>query len=151
MTDLNKDLQKLTRLVEQSKNKKLLWEEMQIISGKAFDLQDKIMAELDKTEALEKDIAKVQAAFNARESIWELMHQITDRELELKAKTHHKETPEERAKRHQEIMNEVHEECGCGHHHGCCCHHHECCCHHHEEECHCPNKKKKGKCQCKKK
>ena len=138
MTDLNKDIQKLTRLVEQIQNKKLLWEEMQIISEKAFDLQNKIMAELDKTEALEKDIVKVQAAFNARESIWELMHQITDRELELKAKAHHKETPEEREKRHKEIMADVHEHhCCCGHHH-----HEDCCCH--------GKKKSKGKCQCKK-
>ncbi|MBR6411618.1 MAG: hypothetical protein IKS41_00455 [Alphaproteobacteria bacterium] len=145
MTDLNKNIQKLTRLVEQSQNKKLLWEEMQIISSKAFDLQDKIMAELDKTEAIEKDIVKVQAAFNARESIWELMHQITDRELELKTKAHHKETPDERAKRHKEIMADVHEHhCGCGHHHE------ECCCHHHEENC-CHEKPKKGKCKCKKK
>ena len=144
MTDLNKDIQKLTRLVEQSQNKKLLWEEMQIISEKAFNLQDKIMAELDKTEALEKDIVKVQAAFNARESIWELMHQITDRELELKTKAHHKETPDEREKRHKEVMADMHNECGCGHHHGGCCHHQ------HQEGC-CHSEQKKGKCICKKK
>ena len=144
MTDLNKDIQKLTHLVEQSKNKKLLWEEMQIISEKAFDLQDKIMAELDRTEALEKDIVKVQAAFNARESIWELMSQITERELELKTKAHHKETPFERAKRHKEVMADVHKECACGHHHGGCG------CHHHAAEC-CHGEKKKGKCACKKK
>ena len=144
MQELNKNIQQLTGLVKQSKNKKLLWEEMQIISGKAFELQDKIMAELDKAEALETDIVKVQAAFNARESIWEMMHQITDREMELKAKAHQKETPLERAKRHKEIMADVHKECGCGHHHeSCCCHEH------HEEHC-CHGEKKKRKCTCKK-
>ena len=144
MQDLNQNIQRLTNLVKQSKNKKLLWEEMQIISEKAFDLQDKIMTELDRAEALEKDIVKVQAAFNARESIWELMAQIAERELELKAKAHHKETPEEREKRHKEVMADAHEECGCGHHHGCCCHHHT-------EEC-CHNEKKiKRNCKCKKK
>ncbi|MDY6408075.1 MAG: hypothetical protein SPL08_05200 [Pseudomonadota bacterium] len=143
MADLNVNIRQLTHLAEQSKNKKLLWEEMQIISQKAFDLQDKIMAELDKTEALEKDIVKVQAAFNARESIWELMSQITERELELKTKAHHKETPLERAKRHQEVMADAHKECGCGHHHGGCCRHQ------HQEEC-CHSEQKKGKCTCKK-
>ena len=147
MQDINKNIQQLTNLVKQSKNKKLLWEEMQIISGKAFELQNKIMAELDKAEALEKDIVKVQAAFNARESIWELMSQITERELELKTKAHHKETPAERAKRHKEVMADVHE------HHCCCGNHHEsCCCHeHHEEHCCHSDKKQKGTCKCKKK
>jgi len=146
MQDLNQNIQKLTSLVKQSKNKKLLWEEMQIISQKAFELQDKIMAELDKTEALEKDIVKVQAAFSARESIWELMTQITERELELKNKAHHKETPAERAKRHKDIMADVNEHsCGCGHHHeSCCCHEH------HEERCCHSNKKQKRNCKCKK-
>lgn len=142
MKNLNKAIQQLTHLAEQSKNKKLLWEEMQIISQKAFELQDLIMDELDKTEAIEKDIVKVQAAFNARESIWELMNQITNRELELKEKAHHKETPEERAKRHQEVMAETHDHCCHGHHHeGCCCHHHE------QKAC---ENKHKGTCKCKK-
>ena len=135
---LNKNIQKLTKLVEQSQNKKLLWEEMQLISAKAFALQDAIMAELDKTEAIETDIVKVQAAFNARESIWDLMSQITEREQELKEKAHHKETPAERAKRHKEVMADIHE-----HEHCCCGHHHddECGCHHHK----CGNKKCKKK------
>ena len=144
MTTLNKNIQKLTKLCEQSQNKKLLWEEMQIISQKAFEIQDEIMAELDKTEALEKDIAKVQAAFAARESIWNLMSQITERELELKTKAHHKETDEEREKRHADFRAENHE-------HHCCCHehHHEGCCHHHKENCtdhdKCCHKEKKCK------
>ena len=127
---LNKNIQKLTKLVEQSQNKRLLWEEMQLISAKAFELQDAIMAELDKAEASETDIVKVQAAFTARESIWNLMTQITGREQELKEKAHHKETPAERAKRHKEVMADAHkhEHCCCGHHHedACGCHHHKC-------------------------
>ena len=139
MTTLNKNIQKLTKLCEQSQNKKLLWEEMQIISKKAFELQDEIMAELDKTEALEQDIVKVQAAFAARESIWNLMSQITERELELKTKAHHKETDAEREKRHADFRAENHE-----HHHEGCCHHHEDDCVHHNGCCH-KEKKCKGK------
>lgn len=131
---LNAQIAQLTKLVEQSQNKRLLWEEMQLISQKAFELQDKIMAELDKTEALETDVVKVQAAFSARESIWDLMDQITTREQELKARTHHRETPAEREKRHREVMAEATKHtCCCGHHaHGdnCCGDHPEnCCCH----------------------
>lgn len=126
---LNKHIQQLTHLVEQSQNKKLLLEEMRLISEKAFALQEKIMEELDKTEASEQDIVKVQAAFTARESIWDLMSRITDREQELKEKTYHKETPEERAKRHREIMDDAEEEhrCCCGHHHEARHHDHSCC------------------------
>ena len=142
---LNKNIKKLTSLIKQSQNKKLLWEEMQLISQKAFALQDAIMAELDKIEALEKDIVKVQAAFTARETIWNLMTQITDRELELKEKTHHKETPAEREKRHKEIMAQAHEvhHCCCGHHH-----HDECCDHHHKKNCTHHNCSDKGRKTC---
>ena len=142
---LNTLIQKLTKLAEQSKNKKLLWEEMQIISQKSFELQEKIMDELDKVEALETDIVKVQAAFAARESIWDLISQITDREQELKEKTHHKETPAERAKRHKEVMAEAHEHhCCCGHHHheGCCGHHHDVGCEHKAQKCAKPRTRK---------
>ena len=130
---LNTRIGQLTKLAEQSRNKKLLWEEIQLISQKAFELQDQIMAELDRTEALETDVVKVQAAFSARESIWDLMDQITAREQELKEKAHHRETPAEREKRHREVMAEVPEHtCCCGHHHrGGCCHDEpsEHCCH----------------------
>lgn len=149
MDTLNQNIQKLTKLAEQSQNKKLLWEEMQIISKKAFELQDQIMAELDKTEATETNVTKLQAAFSARESIWDIMAKITERELALKESTHHKETPEERKKRHEEIMADVAEEehhCCCGHHHGGCCKKHK-----HAEECHCHQEKPKRKCCCKKK
>lgn len=149
MDTLNQNIQKLTKLAEQSQNKKLLWEEMQIISKKAFELQDQIMAELDKTEATETNVTKLQAAFSARETIWDIMAKITERELEMKEKTHHKETPEEREKRHEEIMADVAEE----EHHCCCGHHHSGCCkkHKHDEECHCHQEKPKRKCCCKKK
>ena len=149
MNTLNKDIQKLTNLLEQSQNKKLLWEEMVLISQKAFALQDKIMAELDKIEATETNVTKLQAAFAAREGIWDIMTKIAERELEMKEKTHHKETPAEREKRHKEIMAEVAEEghhCCCGHHHGGCCGQHK-----HEHECGCHQEKPKRKCCYKKK
>ena len=121
MQDINTNIQKLTNLIKQSKNKKLLWEEMQIISKKAFELQDEIMAELDKTEALEKDIVKVQAAFTARETIWEMMNQLAERELELKDKTFHKKTSAEDKEQDIDEIEEIHH-CCCGHHHNSCCH-----------------------------
>ncbi len=134
---LNAAIERLNTLLADSQKKKLLWEEMQIISQKAFDLQDNILAELDKIEQTETDITKIQAAFGAREMIWDIMNQIATRELEIKEKTHRKETPAERAKRHTEAM----EPDECDHH--CCCGHH-----HTEEQC---CKKQKGKCTCKKK
>lgn len=133
---LNHNIQRLTALLKNAENKKLLWEEMQIISKKAFELQDAIMADLDEIEASETDITKIQAAFAARESIWDMMKQITDRELALREKTHHKETPEEREKRHQEILSESEE------HHCCCGHHHT-----EHEKCDCYNQDKSQCCQ----
>jgi hypothetical protein len=128
---LNQYILKLSKLSEDSKNPKLLWEEMQILSKKAFDLQEKIMLELDKIEQTETDVTKIQAAFAAREDIWDIMAQIAERELALKEKTYHKETPEERAKRHQDVLS-YSETCACGHHHGDCnCNHdkHDTCAH----------------------
>ncbi len=140
--ELNKAIQKLTKLIEKSQEKKLLWEEMQIISDKAFQLQDEIMTELDKIEMTETDIAQIQAVFATRESIWNLMGQITARELELKEKTFHKETPEEREERHRLVREEMENHCCCGHHHA------------NEEEQKCCHKSQKGCCkgkkQCKK-
>jgi len=157
MAQINEQIQKLTQIVEKSRDKKLLWEEMKILSQRAFEVQDAILAELDRVEAVETDITKVQAAFAAREAIWDMMDQITARELELKEKAHHKETEAEREARHKEMREAMAEEeehpCCCGHHHGaekcgCGCgeHHHT---HHHEHTgvCGC----QKGKKTCKKK
>lgn len=155
MAQINEQIRKLTQIVEKSQDKKLLWEEMEILSQRAFEVQDAIMAELDRVEAVETDITKVQAAFAAREAIWDMMDQITARELELKEKSHHKETEAERKARHKKIREAVAEEeehpCCCGHHHagkecGCGGHHHAP--HHeHTEVCGC----QKGKKTCKKK
>ena len=148
MDTLNKNIQKLTKLLEQSQNKKLLWEEMVLISAKAFDLQEKIMEDLDKTEATETNVTKLQAAFSAREGIWDIMTKIAERELELREKTYHKETPEEREQRHKDIMSEANEDhhCCCGGHHGHCCGQHKqtetCCCHQEKPKRKCCRKKK---------
>ena len=42
MDTLNQNIQKLTKLAEQSQNKKLLWEEMQIISKNFQGIQQDI-------------------------------------------------------------------------------------------------------------
>lgn len=83
-------LQHLNKLLETANNPKILWEEMQIVSGKAFDLQEQIMAILDEEEKTEKNIARLQAVFEARELTWDIVAKIAERELEIKEKTHTK-------------------------------------------------------------
>lgn len=140
--NLNKYIKQLTILSEQSQNKKILLEEMHLISQKAFALQDKIMGELDLIEATETDITKIQAAFAARESIWDIMTGLMQRELELKEKTYHKETAEERKKRHEEIMNDEQGQGCCGSHNHCCCKNHN----GHSDSCENKPEKPKKKC-----
>lgn len=80
-------LHKLNHLFENAQNEKILWEEMKILSSSAFDLQDEIMMMLDKNEKTEKDLIKLQAVFDARELVWDLMNKIAVREMEIKEKT----------------------------------------------------------------
>lgn len=121
---MEKMIHQLEHLLQEAQNPKLLWEEMQIVSKKAFDLQDKIMAELERIEKNEQDIERVQALFDLRENVWDIMTQIATRELAVKEKTHHPKSPS----RHEA---------------GCMCHNpenskkteHSACCHHcHEKE-----------------
>lgn len=132
---LNQYILKLSTLLEDSKNPKILWEEMQILSKKAFDLQEKIMADLEQIEQNESDVTKIQSAFAARESIWDIMAQISKQELAIKEKTYHKETPAERKKRHKEVLENL-ETCSCTHHHSNCHHSgNECDCSHGGHKC----------------
>lgn len=85
-------LHKLNHLFEHAQNDKILWEEMQILSKSAFDLQDEILQLLDKNEKTEKDLIKLQAVFDARELVWDLINKIALREVEVKEKTFKKST-----------------------------------------------------------
>lgn len=85
-------LHKLNHLLEHAQNDKILWEEMQILSKGAFDLQDEILQILDTNEKIETDLIKLQAIFDARELVWDLINKIALREVEVKEKTFKKTT-----------------------------------------------------------
>lgn len=117
-------LHHLEELLEVAENPKLLWEEMQILGKKAFDLQEKIEAEINELEKELKEVSAIQTVFETREKMWDIMSQLAMAELKLKEKTLTKTTKK------------------------CCCHkeeHHEgCCCHQGEHKC-CSEKGKKCK------
>ena len=53
-------LHHLEEMLEIAENPKLLWEEMQILGKKAFDLQEKMEALLNELEAETKEVSAVQ-------------------------------------------------------------------------------------------
>ena len=141
---MEKTLQDLTRqllaLAQSAADERVLPQEMVLIQEKAFEVQEKMMAELEQAEEKANDIRSIQNIFQIREDVWDIMNNLAIREAEVKAKFGLKEEVKP-AKHH------------------CCCHHHheekhECCCgHHHEDEheCCCKNKKTtKTKCCSKK-
>ena len=137
---MEKTLQDLTRqllaLAQSAADERVLPQEMVLIQEKAFEVQEKMMAELEQAEEKANDIRSVQNIFQIREDVWDIMNNLAIREAEVKAKFGLKEEVKP-AKHH----------CCCGHHHE---EKHECCCgHHHEDEheCCCKNKKTtKTKC-----
>lgn len=137
---MEKTLQDLTRqllaLAQSAADERVLPQEMVLIQEKAFEVQEKMMAELEQAEEKANDIRSIQNIFQIREDVWDIMNNLAIREAEVKAKFGVKEEVKP-AKHH----------CCCGHHHE---NKHECCCgHHHEDEheCCCKNKKTtKTKC-----
>lgn len=126
-------LHHLEELLEVAENPKLLWEEMQILGKKAFDLQEKMEAEISELEEELKEVSAVQTLFETREKMWDIMSQLAMAELKLKEKT---------------LTKPVHKCCK-EKHKGCCCHeekHTGCCCHKESKKC----GSEKGK-KCKKK
>lgn len=116
-------LHHLEEMLELANDPKLLWEEMQILGKKAFNLQEKMEAELNELEKELKEVSAIQTIFETREKMWDIMNQLAMAELKLKEKTLTKPAKK-------------------------CCHgkaEHKCCCHEHEDKC-C-----KGKAKCKKK
>ena len=148
-TIIEEKLTRLAELAETAQNKKILIEEMRLVSAKAFELQDELMSLLDAQELVEKEFDVVQELFDIRETVWNVVNKIALRELDVKEKSLSKES-------YQKTKNKAHQEhhCCCEHaHEGECCgkHAHEGeCCGGHAHEGECCKKKKKGGC-CRKK
>lgn len=87
MSDMTRQIARLNALCQNAQEPKLLWEEMQLISQKAFDLQSEMMSALDEQEKTASSVAAVQSLFALREQIWDIMDKIAGRELEIKEKT----------------------------------------------------------------
>ncbi|MBR4926926.1 MAG: hypothetical protein IKY98_01225 [Alphaproteobacteria bacterium] len=136
--EITKKVNHLSKILENTNEPKILWEEMKILSGKAFDLQDEINDALTKLEETETDLIKLQSVFDTREMVWDMIAKIAIREMEVKEKAtkgRKNATEKKPAKR---------EKCCCGHthddKHDCCpsdkqdceCHGDDCsgCCHH---------------------
>lgn len=118
--DVTEKVNRLSRLLENAQNKKILWEEMKILSSTAFQLQDEIMELLNELETTQQDITKIQSVFDTREIVWDLMSKIAARETEVKEKaTKNHKNAHEKTPAHP---------CGCSHTHegGCCCDHEKC-------------------------
>lgn len=160
--DITKRLTKLNTLLETAVNPKILLEEMQILSDKAFTLQDELNALLDEAEQKETDIAELQNIFSTREVVWDAITSIAKREMQVKEKsfktTKTSPQPDRVKTTHSKgCANNTNEECCCHHHKendACCCHHHEseahhCCCHDQTPDS-APKKTTKRGCQCKK-
>ncbi|MBR3913182.1 MAG: hypothetical protein IKJ28_03005 [Alphaproteobacteria bacterium] len=89
---IEEKLYQLNKLNETAHNKKILLEEMRIVSEKAFDLQEEIMSLLDVAELTERDVEAMRELFDTREAVWNTMNEIALRELEVKEKSYHKQT-----------------------------------------------------------
>ncbi len=126
-------LHHLEELLEVAENPKLLWEEMQILGKKAFDLQEKMEAEINELEEELKEVSAIQTVFETREKMWDIMSQLAMAELKLKEKT---------------LTKAPKKCCHKDEHKDCCCHNEEhregCCSHQGEHKC-CSKKEKKCK------
>lgn len=146
-------LQRLAHLAHLAQNKKIVLEELRLVSAEAFDLQDQLMAELDAAEATETNVEAVRELFEIRENVWDTINQIALREQELKEahtsreafKAHQKKTKSEEnhncnchheTEDHCCCSHTADHACGCGHHHDDSDSEHACCCHGKKHGCH---------------
>lgn len=90
ISEITKKVEALNRLKETAHNPKILIEEMQIVADKAFQLQEDIIALIQQAEEQEANIAAIQSLFETKEMVWDIIEDITSRELEIKEKTHQK-------------------------------------------------------------
>lgn len=135
--EIKTKLTHLNHLLESAQNPKILLEEIQIVSQKAFTLQEELMLLLDESEKTETDIPTLQTVFNTREIVWDAIAQIATQEMAIKEKTYQKKTT---STPHQKKKD------GCCSGESCCCDHHTCS-EQKDEESHCHQ----GECSCQKK
>lgn len=91
-TEIKNKLTQLNHLLESAQNPKILWEEMQLVSERAFSLQDELMILLEEAENTEQDIQELQNIFTTREIVWDAVAQIAKQEMIIKEKTYKKKT-----------------------------------------------------------
>ncbi|MBR5130763.1 MAG: hypothetical protein IKV03_06040 [Alphaproteobacteria bacterium] len=130
LENITKKLEHLSKIQQNAEEKKILWEEMKILSAKAFDLQDEIVKELEQLEQTETDLVKLQSVFDTREMVWDLIAKIATRELEVKETTTkgHKNAHEKTPAKHE--CHYHHTNCECVENNTCDCNHNDCCCNH---------------------
>ncbi len=92
ISEITKKVEALNKLKETAHNPKILIEEMRLVADKAFQLQEDILALIQQAQEQEENIATIQSLFETREMVWDMMDDITSRELEIKEKTNQKGT-----------------------------------------------------------
>lgn len=134
ISEITKKVEALNKLKETAHNPKILIEEMRLVADKAFQLQEDILSLIHQAEEQEENIATIQSLFETREMVWDMMDDITSRELEIKEKTHQKGA----CKHQKETCNHQKDGCCCtSKEHDChqdddnTCSNKKCCCHKH--------------------
>lgn len=124
LTEITKKLEVLNKLKETANNPKILWEEMQIVADKSFKLQEDILDLIKQAEEVEQNVAALQALFETREMVWDIIDEITELEVKSKEKAHTKKSKCGSKKgsccEHTSCEEKTEDECK-GH---CCCHKH---------------------------
>lgn len=91
---LEENLHRLVRLSETAQNPKIAPEERVSITNEAFQLENKILTEIDVEEKGETDIKTVQNLYDIRENVWDIVGKITKCEENAKAKASKKASKE---------------------------------------------------------
>ncbi|MBO7243961.1 MAG: hypothetical protein J6V53_01595 [Alphaproteobacteria bacterium] len=119
MDKIIKKIEALNKLNDQAHNPKILWEEMKLVSDKAFKLQEEILELIQNAEEKETDISVLQQLFATREIVWDLIDAIAEQELFIKETTH---TPQKKKccnkKKKEEACECDDKNCCCKHKHG---------------------------------
>lgn len=115
INEITKKLEALKKLNKTAHDKKILLEEMQIVSDKSFKLQEDILALIQQAEEQEQNITALQTLFETREMVWDIINDTATQELLIKEKTLHPTKKEE--------------ECSCSSNEETCTHKKKCCCH----------------------
>lgn len=125
--EITKKVEALNKLKETANNPKILWEEMQIVADKSFQLQEDILALIQQAEETENNVAALQSLFETREMVWDIIDEIATLEIKSKEKAHKKPSKcaskkschDKKCDCHQP-SHEAQDAC----HDTCCCHKH---------------------------